>query len=246
MCTGLELAAIGAATMGGGAYLQNRAMTRKADAADDAAMAGLLRQEAYDREKGDVYAETLGDIQQNMSTENRAQKASEATADIASNVSDRDVTYQNAAVDGPRVLQTTADTQKAEGDAYLDQLADARGRLAGWTGAQMDLADQMSKHSWDVDRLSGDALRDAQLAQLETQHAYNSTGNKTALAGNLGTQLGGMLLTQGAFNMGLGALQGAGSGAGTVHTGTGAIKPNAGLPMATPTYDPYGTLRVVA
>jgi len=252
MCTGLEVMAIGAALAGGGTYLNSQAIGRKEEARDKAAMAGLKRQDAFTKEQGDVYQDALGDIDARMSAENRSQVADESTDKINANVGDREISFQNAAVDGPKVLKSRTADNKATGDAYLDTLADARGRLNSWGSTQQDLGRDMFKRSWDTDRIGADALADAQIAQMEAQYAYDSTGNKTALAGNLGTQIGAMLLTQGAFNAGMAGLsKGATAGAGTAAGGTGAgtaagIAPNVGAPMATPTYDPYGTLRVIA
>lgn len=237
MCTGLEIALItGGLGIGGGSYLQNRSMNAKAEAADNVALAGLRRQDQFDRDRGQTFADALRDAESGISTDALEGTAKELTSQIQDNVGQRDITFQNASGAAPKVVQDTADRVKGEGNAYLDLLADARGRLGAWGSQMSDVATDIGRHGWKNDQLSMEALRDAQLTEQQAQHAYASTGNKTALAGNLATQLGAMFLTQGLYNHGVAAA--ASAGAPTVTAST----PGVGVPLPTPRYNPYQAL----
>ena len=238
MCTGLELMVLGGLGIGGGTYLQNRSMESKQDAADKYALAGLIRQDAYDRQREGVYKEALGEAGEQINQEALDAKAAELADDLRANVALKDMDYGNAPNTGAstaQVLQDLGGRQRDEGQAYLDLLSDAQGRLGAWGDNMWQAGDELSQLAWDNDRLLTDAGIDANLTQAQAEHAYNTTGNKTAMAGNIATQLGAMALTQGAFNMGAGA----------------PLKPapdfkTMGVPMATPTYNPYMTLQAVA
>lgn len=241
MCTGLELALLGGAGLLGGSALQSRAVSKKADAADKAALAGLKRQDMFDQQKAGVYQEALGDIGTELSAAERDKAAEDITGDIRANQNRQDVTFQNPSMEGPKVLQSRADQGTAEGSAYLDLLSDARGRLGAWGTGMQDLGEKWGRHAWNTDRLSLDAINDANIAQAEAQHEYASTGNKTAMGGNIMSQLGALMLTQGAFNMGAGTPPGTGVPS-VVNPNTGAINPAAGVPIKTPAYNPYAAL----
>lgn len=243
MCTGVELALIGGALTAGGSYAQYDAVNRKQEGADKAALAGLKRQNAYDAQRGDIYQQALGAAGDQISEEALGTKAAELTADLEQNIAPKVASYTGDGASAPRVLQSVGDSTRQEGDTYLRELANAQGRMNAWGDNMWQFGDEFQDLAWDNDQILQTATNDATLAEKEAQHAYESTGNKTALAGNIASQLGGMLMTQGAFNMGAGALGKAGGAGGHVMNPAG--KAGFGVPIQTPGYNPYQTLQPV-
>lgn len=216
MCTGAELALLAGATgVVGGSVLQGQAQARKSEAANQfvqqqnlANQAERLRQESLEGRRAQTFEEALEmmrrDRQQGElddATDSRMQLIEENTG-LPQQAGD----YESPASRGtPRVVRDYADERQGEANDFASLLGNARARMGAWGDAMIPFGEGMSNASFDMDELGRQAMvsgrlnRDsARVAEQEAQAAFDRTGNKTAMAGNLATQLGGMALSGGA------------------------------------------------
>lgn len=230
MCTGVEIAAIAALAGGTHLQAQSqgakqRAFSEQAEAQgriarrqQEAAWDEMQQQHALEKQRRDALQEALPGVERG-SQEANLDEAAASRADLLKQVvarpEDGDGGYQSPATDdAPRVIKSHRDKRRDEADDFISLMGDARARLGAWGDSMFGSGQQLNDLGFNVGELNRQArssgqlhqAQDAvfnnqsQLAQQAAQMAYQNTGNKRALGGNLLSSLGQMGLMHGGAN----------------------------------------------